>query len=162
MIGELDVRNRPKETTTPMNHANLMQIYALAGQSKVPVMVHFDPCYGADCATTAAELDEALNKNTSTIFINAHSCPISTMKAYANLYCEYEVQTGAELPGELLDRVIFGSDVQNPELKVRFNNKDDMTYAQAVDVFLGKLSKLSAADQERVAIGTARLLKIVD
>ncbi len=162
MIGELDLRNRPKETTTAMNHANLMQIYALAGQSKVPVMMHFDRCYGADCTTTDAELDEALKKNASTSFITAHACPIPTMKAYANLYCEYEAQVG-ELPTELLDRVIFGTDVQNPELKVRFMaTGTDLSYAQAIDTFREKLGKLSAPDQERVAIGTARLLKIID
>ncbi len=166
MIGELDVRNRPKETTTAMNHANLMKIYALAGQYKVPVMVHYDQCYATDCATTTAEYDDALNKNPSTIFIHAHSCEIDKMKAHPNLYCEYETQ-GAPLPNELLDRVIFGTDEQHPELVVRFQNPQDgsfvdQPYAYAIDDFRTKLTKLSATDAERVAIGNARTIKIID
>ncbi len=162
MIGELDVRNRPKETTTPMNQANLMQIYALAGQAKVPVMVHFDPCYGADCATTSSEFEEALTKNSSTIFITAHGCNMTAMKAHSNLYCEYEPQGGMPAPTELFDRVMLGSDEQHLDLMVRFNNKDDYPYAQAIDMFVSKLSTLSAADQERVLVGTAQSLKLID
>src|SRR3989344_3621388 len=71
-IGELDLRNEVKKTTTPMNDPTMMEIYKLAATYDVPVMVHYDFCYETDCDSGKVEYEEALEENPDTIFIHAH------------------------------------------------------------------------------------------
>ena len=161
VLGELDLRNKPKQTTTPANHANMMQMYPLAAQYKVPVLIHWESCYPSDCTAGEAELNDALTKNPSTTFIFAHTCPIDQMKAHPNLHCEHEVQA-TPLPSDGFDRVMVGTDIQQTSLQVGYGPGKSKHYRDTIAEIRAELAKLSPEDAERVAIGNARLLKIVE
>lgn len=154
-IGELDLRNQPKQTTTPMNHSVLMQIYALAATFDVPVMVHFEPCYETDCDSGVAELDEAITQNPSTTFINAHSCPTDLIGNYPNFYCEYEVVIQNLPPASMYDYVVLGTDVQNLELNTPTGNRVDIPYGEVIELLRERVSTLSDEDAAKLAHGNA-------
>lgn len=157
-IGELDLRNSPKQTTTPMNHPVIMEIYALAAAYDVPVMFHFEPCYETDCASGLGELDEALTQNPDTKFICAHSCPPELVGSYPNLYCEYEVAIENLPSPEMYDYVVLGTDVQNPQLATPTGNMVDVPYGEVIALLRERLSALSDDDAERLATGNAEAL----
>jgi predicted TIM-barrel fold metal-dependent hydrolase len=154
-IGELDLRNHPKQTTTPMNHQVLMQIYALAATYDVPVMIHHDPCYETDCTSGTAEVDSALTQNPNTTFIYAHSCPQNLIGNYANLYCEYEVAVENLPSAGIYDHVVLGTDVQNTQLKTPTGNMVDVPYGEVIDLLRERLVPLSSEYAERLASKTA-------
>ncbi len=113
VIGELDLRNKVKQTKTAANTSTMMEIFELAGESGVPVIFHYDFDYGTDAASGIAELTEALDQNPDTIFIYAHTCGtqlVSLMEAHENLYCEHEF--GRVASGVDMDRVVLGTDMQ--------------------------------------------------
>ena len=156
MIGELDLRNRPKKTTTPANTDILMQIYALAGQYDLPVMMHFDLDYGTDKTSGLAELTDALAKNPDTNFIMAHQCgpDVATLMAsFQNFYCEQEF--GPLAPGIDMKRVVLGTDIQvhgdNPSTAA-----DD--YQKLLDKLHSAVASWSKADIKQAAIETPSAL----
>ncbi len=157
-IGELDLRNTPKQTTTPMNHPVMMEIYALAAVYDVPVMFHFEPCYGTDCVSGAAELDEAVTENPDTKFINAHSCPPNLMGNYPNLYCEFEVSNGNLPQSNIFDFIVLGTDIQNAQLNTPIGNMVDIPYGEVVDLIREKLADLDEADAQKLGTGNAEVL----
>src|SRR3989338_10216080 len=150
-IGELDLRNEVKKTTTPMNDPTMMEIYKLAATYDVPVMVHYSFCYETDCDSGKAEYEEALEENPETIFIHAHNCPDEMMKKYANLYCEPESIASMLPDAAYIDRVILVTDVQHDDLKVQQN----YNYEEFIAAVREKIETLDAEDAEKVAHGTA-------
>ena len=155
-IGELDLRNKVKKTTTPMNDATMMKIYVLAAAYDVPVMVHYDFCYETDCDTGEAEFEEAIKENPDTIFILAHGCREDFMKKYENLYCESEGMTStANMPSTaFLDRVMVGSDVQHTDLEVQMK----YSYEDYIAAVQKNLETFDAEQAENIAHGTAEKL----
>src|SRR3989338_10595680 len=150
-IGELDLRNEVKKTTTPMNDPTMMKIYKLAATYDVPVMIHYSFCYETDCDSGKAEYEEALEENPETIFIHAHNCPDEMMKKYANLYCEPESIASMLPDAAYIDRVILVTDVQHDDLKVQQN----YNYEEFIAAVREKIETLDAEDAEKVAHGTA-------
>lgn len=152
-IGELDLRNQVKKTTTPMNDPTMMKIYRLAAGYDVPVLVHYDPCYETDCDSGKAEYEGALVENPDTIFITAHRCDEDLMKKYGNLYCEPENLDFPLPDASLLDRVMVGTDVQRADLKVQMGRYSYEEYILAVRENLGSLD---SDVQENILHGTAK------
>ncbi len=150
-IGELDLRNSVKKTTTPMNDPTMMEIYKLATTYNVPVMAHYDFCYETDCDSGKAEFEEALAENPDTIFILAHGCQVDMMKKYENLYCETAMATSQLPDTSILDRVMLGTDVQHPDLNVQ----KTASYEEFIAMLRETLETLDAEDAERMAHGTA-------
>lgn len=159
MIGELDLRNQVKKTTTPADGETLMQIYALAAQADVPVMIHHDFSNGTTASTGEAELINALAGNPQTNFIFAHSCGsnlVELMADYPNLYCEQEFVPPA--PGIDLTRVVLGTDMQvhaaQPELAAT-------EYAGLITKLRNSIVDWDQLDQERAAnLTPAELLNL--
>src|SRR3989338_11101553 len=150
-IGELDLRNQVKKTTTPMNDPTMMEIYKLAATYAVPVMVHYDFCYETDCDSGKDEFEEALAENPDTIFILAHGCQVELMKAYENLYCETAMATSQLPDTTILDRVMLGTDVQHPDLNVQ----KTASYEEFIAMLRETIETLDAEDAEKIAHGTA-------
>lgn len=155
-IGELDLRNSVKKTTTPINDPTMMEIYKLAATYDIPVMVHYSFCYKTDCNSGKAEYENALKENPKTKFISAHGCLPDFMKKYENLYCEYEI-TMSMLPStKLLDRVMIGTDVQHPDLTgPGISIQEPMEYEDIITTLRERLETLDTADAERIAHRTA-------
>ncbi len=153
-IGELDLRNSVKKTTTPMNDPTMMEIYKLAATYDVPVMVHYDFCYETDCDSGQAEYEQALEENPDTIFIHAHGCLDDLMEKYDNLYCESAQFASNKVNTAFLDRVMIGSDVQHPDLNVQKTYAYEAFAAQVRE----HLETLTAQDAENIAHGTAEEL----
>lgn len=156
MIGELDLRNRPKKTTIAADNSIVMQIYALAGAHHIPVMIHYDFDYGTDRTTGLIELEHALSANSATNFIYAHNCgpDIATLMAtHSNLYCEQE--GGSIAPNVDLSRVLLGTDMQ-----VHENNPDLAAeqYASLIGTVRGAIAAWSSEDQTRAATTTPTML----
>ncbi|MSR86075.1 hypothetical protein EXS74_01625, partial [Candidatus Woesearchaeota archaeon] len=150
-IGELDLRNQVKKTTTAMNDPTMMEIYALAAEYDVPIFFHYDSCYETDCDSGKAEYEEALAENPNTIFITAHRCDEDLMKKYDNLYCEPE-SLASQLPdASLLDRVMIGTDVQHEDLKVQMTS----SYEEFIAAERENIEKLDSDVQEKILHGTA-------
>lgn len=152
MIGELDLRNRPKKISISANDTVPMEIFALAGTYGVPVMIHYDFDYGTDRSSGIKEFEDALNGNPQTTFIYAHTCGQnieSFMKSHENLYCEQE----GGMIGENIDlsKVILGTDMQvhggRPDLVA-----DE--YKKLIDQLRTAISSLPSIDQEQVATKT--------
>ncbi|HED03326.1 MAG TPA: hypothetical protein ENI60_00955 [Candidatus Fraserbacteria bacterium] len=156
-IGELDLRNEPKQTTNPADHPVMMQIYQLAAQYHVPVLIHFDPCYGISCTGGMEEIRRALRANPETIFIWAHGCPLDLMTAYSNLYCEHE-SPGESLPHEFPDRTLLGTDIQDPNLRNNLPDHSVISYEETIDRLRQELSRLNPQDAEKVAYKNAQHL----
>ena len=150
-IGELDLRNSVKKTTTQMNDPTMMEIYKLAATYAVPVMVHYDFCYETDCDSGKDEFEEALAENPDTIFILAHGCQVELMKAYENLYCEPENIASMLPDATILDRVMLGTDVQHLDLNVQ----KTASYEEFIAMLRETLETLDAEDAEKIAHGTA-------
>jgi hypothetical protein len=159
-IGELDLRNSPKQTTTAANSPIMMQIYALAATYDVPVLMHHQTDYGTDSASGEAELRDAFSQNPNTNFITAHSCMLNLLAEYSNVYCEYEFPN-SEIPAEYGDRVIFGSDVQAPDLTVSVPETPPATgmvsysYAQVFENLCAKAALFSMNEQDLMSQSTA-------
>lgn len=153
MIGELDLRNSAKKTSIAANGEVMMDIFELAGKYEVPVMIHYDFGYGTDREDGIAELEEALDENSDTIFIYAHSCGpdiITLMESHGNLYCEQGLGT----TGNGLDtsRVVIGTDIQ-----VHRNDPDEVAeeYKQLIEKVRAAISSWSEDEQEKAAYETA-------
>jgi predicted TIM-barrel fold metal-dependent hydrolase len=156
MLGELDLRNRPKKTTIAADGEVVSQLYDLAAEAGVPVMVHFDSDYGTDAASGNAEMARALAAHPETLFIFAHGCRsqvVQWMATYDNVYCEF---TGGSLPPSVdLERVVVGTDIQphGPDMSAI-----ESEYQRLVDAIRSGLSALEDADRDRVAHGTIEQL----
>ncbi len=155
-IGELDLRNRVKQTVTPADHPVMLAIYDLAAAADVPVIFHYDFEYGTDRDAGFGELERALEASPETNFVFAHSCgsqAVELMKTYENLYCEMERGT---LPaGVDASRVVLGTDVQVNGPPGRDWGE---AYAQMVDGLRTLLDGLDEGAREAVAHGTAEEL----
>lgn len=156
-IGELDLRNEPKQTTTPADHPVMMQIYQLAAQYHLPVLIHYDPCYGTTCSAGMEEFKRALRTNPQTTFIWAHSCPLELMEIFANLYCEYEFPV-EHLSGQFPDRTLVGTDIQDPNLRIYLPDHSDISYEEAIERLRQELARLNPQDAEKVAYKNAQRL----
>lgn len=137
-IGELDLRNQPKDTKTPANTPIMMKIYQVAAKYQVPVLIHYDMNYGVPESVGLAELDDAITKNPETTFIFAHSCPLGLLEPYSNLYCETE--PAMEFPSynqlselKMFDRIILGTDIQNNNLQLFFPG-GSYSYSQGIGI----------------------------
>lgn len=157
MIGELDLRNKVKKNKIPADDPVPMEIFALAGEYGVPVMIHYDFEYGtASRSEGVAELEMALDGNPKTNFIYAHNCgsEIATlMKVHANLYCEQE---GGLVSNDVdVSRVVLGTDMQ-----VHENRPEAVAeqYKKLIDAVRTAISTWSSTKQEQAANGTAALL----
>ncbi len=156
MIGELDLRNRPKKIAIPADSAVLMEIYALAATHNVPVMIHFDFDYGTERAAGLAELEHALGSNPKTTFIYAHTCSsdiVALMTAHHNLYCEQE--SGLIAPNVDITRVLLGTDMQVHENKPELAAEQ---YAQLIAKVRSAIALWSSEDQAQAASKTATTL----
>lgn len=155
-IGELDLRNRVKQTVTPADHPVMLEIYELAADAGVPVIFHYDFEYGTNKDAGIAELENAVESNPDTQFIFAHSCGsqiLTFMETYANISCEYE---RGPLPAGLdTTRVVMGTDVQ-----VNGPPGSDWgdAYAEMIDGLRAALDGLDDATAEAVAHGNAERL----
>ena len=144
-IGELDLRNSPKDTKTPANSDIMMEIYQIAADYQVPVLIHHDFGYGTTKTLGLQEMEIALSKNPKTTFVFAHFCPIDLMKQFTNLYCETEPTIKFPEEEELVEnnlyqRVMLGTDVQSVDLKLHFPG-GTMTYEQGVFQLRNKVDK---------------------
>lgn len=156
MIGELDLRNRVKKTTTAANTSIMMDIYEIAAEYDVPVMMHYDFEYGASQEQGLAEFADALEKNPDTTFIYAHSCGtqiVTFMKTYDNLYCEQSFTPIAR--GIDMNRVVLGTDIQ-----VHGNNPDAASddYESLIMKLDSAISGWDDADVTRAASTTPKAL----
>lgn len=151
-IGELDLRNQVKKTTTPMNDPTMMEIYVLAAEYEVPIFFHYDVCYETDCDSGKAEYEEAVAENPDTVFIIAHRCDEDLMKKYDNLYCEPE-NLDSHLPdASLLDKVMMGTDAQHTDLKVQGGK---YSYGEYIAAVRENLANLDSETQTNILHGTA-------
>ncbi len=156
MVGELDVRNPIKQNSIAADSDVLMDIYDIAGEYHVPVMLHFTFAFGTDAESGKAELERALSGNPDTIFIYAHSCASEIallMRSHDNLYCEQE--SGSPAPGIDFSRVILGTDIQVTE---RAPEKVADHYADVIDALRDTISTWSDADQLAARIETPTAL----
>ncbi|MFA5987789.1 MAG: TatD family hydrolase [Candidatus Paceibacterota bacterium] len=154
-IGELDLRNKPKQTETPANTANMMEIYKLAAKYNVPVIFHYDDCYKTECRNGRSELLDAFSKNPNTTFIFGHACPADLMAKFNNLYCEYEWPNG-NIPKQLTDRVLLGTDIQSPDLAVHNDGKEIGTsYEESIKILRSRLVPLGKEAAENIAYKTS-------
>lgn len=155
-IGELDLRNRVKQTVTPADHPVMLEIYKLAADAGVPVIFHYDFEYGTDKATGHAELERAVAENPQTNFVFAHSCgpqAIDLMDTYDNLYCE--IERGSLPQGVDASRVVLGTDVQ---VNGPPGRDWEAAYAEMADGLRAILDGLDAETAEDVAHGNAERL----
>lgn len=158
-IGELDLRNSVKKTTTTMNDPTMMTIYALAATYDVPVMIHYDFCYETDCDNGKAEYEDALTAHPNTKFISAHGCQTDLMEQYDNLYCEYEIVAPSLPATTLSSRVMMGTDIQRADLSTQgTSNTSQSQYDEVIAIIRERLETLDATDAQKMANGTAEEL----
>ncbi len=157
MIGELDLRNKVKKISIAADDTIPMQIFALAGEYGVPVMLHYDFEYGTEQRSDGiAELEAALDGNPYTNFIYAHNCGtdmVTLMELHPNLYCEQE--GGPIAKGIDLSRVVLGTDMQVHENKPEAAAEQ---YEELINNVRTAISTWSSADQEQAASTTAKEL----
>lgn len=153
MIGELDLRNKVKKNEIPADSPIMMEIYKLAAEYEVPVMMHYDFDYGTTHSEGLEEFESALDENPDTIFIYAHNCGpdiAKLMNDHPNLYCEHEK---GPIPSDLdMSRVVLGTDMQVHE------NKPDAAaeqYATLIKQLRDSMTSWSEADQKQAGYETA-------
>jgi hypothetical protein len=100
-----------------------MRVYELAARYRVPVAIHYNFDYGTKAESGAAEVERAVAGNPRTVFILSHHINVGLMKKYPNLWGEYfyhpsNPHLSTLLPGNeaLFDRVVVGTDIQEPGL----------------------------------------------
>lgn len=156
-IGELDLRNPFMQTQISINSPNMLAVLKLAGQLRVPVIIHYEYDYGVDFATGMRELEDALSANPDTIVMMAHMPGLVLMARHPNLWGE--ITPGA--PGAeqlltsivqsdptLLDRIVLcATDLQSPDLKVF----DGQTYGDALATIRRVLGTLTQEQAEKIA-----------
>lgn len=149
-IGELDLRNSPKETATPFDHPTAMAVYALAAEFGVPVILHFEPCLAGP------DLEAALGGNPDTTFVLTHVCATAVLDRFENVRCEHEAFEGPPPPG-YAGRIALGTDIQRPDLQVvRPELGVSRAYVDVVSTLREDVAASYPDDQERVANGNAR------
>lgn len=153
MIGELDLRNKVKKNEIPADSPIMMEIYKLAAEYEVPVMMHYDFDYGTTRSKGLEEFESVLDENPDTIFIYAHNCGqdiAKLMNDHPNLYCEHEK---GPIPSDLdMSRVVLGTDMQVHE------NKPDAAaeqYATLIKQLRDSMTSWSEADQKQAGYETA-------
>lgn len=154
MIGELDLRNKPKQTQISADSPVVMEIFALAAEYSVPVMVHYDFEYGTASRDAGfEEFETALSENPDTIFIYAHNCGPDAMKlmdGHPNLYCEHEK---GPISSEVdMSRVVLGTDMQVHENKPEAAAEQ---YTALIEELLNSISSWSDEDQKQAGYETA-------
>lgn len=154
MIGELDLRNKPKQTQISADNPVVMEIFALAAEHSVPVMVHYDFEYGTSSRDAGfEEFETALSENPDTIFIYAHNCGPDVAKLmgdHPNLYCEHEKGT---IHSDIdMSRVVLGTDMQVHEKKPEAAAEQ---YTALIEELLDSISSWSEADQKQAGYETA-------
>lgn len=157
MVGELDLRNKVKKNSIAADGPVPMEIFALAGEYNVPVMLHYDFEYGTDSRSEGiAELETALSGSVETNFIYAHNCGpdiVALMDAHLNLYCEQEA---GPIPSNVdVSRVVLGTDMQVHENRPEAAAEQ---YKQLIEAVRRGISTWSSVDQEQAANGTATAL----
>jgi Amidohydrolase len=157
-IGELDLRNKPKQTVTPANSKEMMEIYAVAAKHKVPVLIHHDVDYGTKAATGLAELKDALTKNPNTKFIFAHGCLPELMEDHSNLFCEFEIGGKEDIPAKFADRVILGTDIQSPDLSIYQPPNSSTPYKTVIGDLCSKVKVFPYPTQKKITHTTAEQL----
>lgn len=153
LIGELDLRNQVKKNEIPANGTIMMDIYALAAEYSVPVMVHYDFAYGTTRSEGLEEFENALDENPDTIFIYAHNCGpdiVKLMDAHPNLYCEHE--KGPISSDVDMSRVVLGTDMQVHENKPAAATEQ---YTALIEQLRDSLSSWSEEDQKQAGYETA-------
>lgn len=153
MIGELDLRNKPKQTQISADNPVVMEIFALAAEYSVPVMVHYDFEYGTTRSEGFKEFETALSGNPDTIFIYAHNCGpdiVGLMNDHPNLYCEHEK---GPIPSDVnMSRVVLGTDMQVHENKPEAAAEQ---YTALIEELLDSISSWSEEDQKQAGYETA-------
>ncbi|MBI4871666.1 MAG: amidohydrolase family protein [Candidatus Riflebacteria bacterium] len=113
-IAELDLWNEWKRTFYAPGDPVLTKIYRLAARHGVPVLLHYS---SSGDPSTARGLDSALERvlraHPETTFVMCHDCP-DELLVLPNVWREFTLGTTA-FPAELADRLVLGSDLQNPE-----------------------------------------------
>ncbi len=153
MIGELDLRNHVKKNEIPANSPIMMEIYELAAEYSVPVMMHYDFDYGTTRSEGLEEFENALDENPDTIFIYAHNCGqdlVELMNDHPNLYCEHEK---GPIPSNLdMSRMVLGTDMQVHENKPETAAEQ---YAALIEQLRDSMTSWSEEDQKQAGYETA-------
>lgn len=128
-VGELDLRNRRKRLRVPADAPSMMRIYRLAARHRIPVSVHYNFDFWTAAESGRAELERAVAANPDVAFITAHQVDLALMRRHSNVWGEYIAQphgTGMlslgdalKLDKALIDRIVVGTDAQNPGLVSR-------------------------------------------
>ena len=155
-IGELDLRNGFMQTQISINSPNMLAVLRLAGQLRVPVIIHYQYDYGVDFATGMRELEDALSANPDTIVMMAHMPGLVLMARHPNLWAEItlwapgveqQLTSIVQSYPTLLDRIVLcATDLQSPDLKVA-----GQTYGEVLATNRRVLGTLAQEQAEKIA-----------
>lgn len=137
------------------NDGYLPEIYALAAEYKVPVLLHIDPPVGIPIT----HLQEALTENPETVIIfghfNAYSSPdnVHTLLAYDNLYLDFfagftRYNSGSEYSLESFAQLM---EMYPDKFFISTDSGAEITYKQAVDAIYETIDLLTPETACKVA-----------
>lgn len=172
-VGELDLKNPGPKTQIAINSPVMLEIAKIAAEFTVPLVYHYNVDYpSGDPQVGLRELEDALSKNPSTTYVNAHNPVVPLMAKYSNLWGELSLynpqmphqqflQQLAQTPATLDRLCLCITDLQTPDLQVVAGLPQPISYAEGAKRARDFLSTLAPDVREKIAYkNLMRLLKL--